>query len=256
VVEEAPAPNLSEATKNKIAECAVALCQGVGYANAGTVEFMVDAAENFYFLEVNSRLQVEHSVTEAVWGIDLVKAQLKIAEGAKLKDLFPSREMMKPRGHAIQARIYAEDSANQFAPCPGPLALVEWPLAVGLRIDSGIRSGSVIGLDYDAMIAKMTVHAEDRPAALSRLLWCLRHTILFGTVTNVNYLQDILKDPEVQAGHMHVKILETKFGGWKDEVPEEILSMRRELAASAAAAGAGTAGDSTAGRAPSPWESL
>ena len=251
VVEEAPAPNLSQATKDKIAESAVKLAKGVGYANAGTVEFMVDAKENFYFLEVNSRLQVEHSVTEAVWGVDLVKSQLLIAQGTRLAELFPDRAERRPRGHAVQARIYAEDSANQFAPCPGPLTLVEWPMGPGLRIDTGVRTSSVIGLDYDAMIAKITVHAEDRPRALARLLWSLRHTVLFGTVTNVNYLQDILQDPEVQAGQMHVKLLETKFKEWKDTVPEELLARRRELAGLAAPS-VGTGGGPA--RLPSPWE--
>jgi acetyl-CoA/propionyl-CoA carboxylase biotin carboxyl carrier protein len=253
VVEEAPAPNLSEETKAKIAASAVTLAKGVGYANAGTVEFMVDAHENFYFLEVNSRLQVEHSVTEAVWGIDLVRAQLRIAQGAKLSEIFPDRATMKPRGHAIQARIYAEDSANQFAPCPGPLALVEWPMAVGVRIDTGVRTGSVIGLDYDAMIAKMTVQAEDRNSALARLLWCLRHTVIFGTVTNVNYLQDILSDAEVAAGHMHVKLLETKFKDWKDEVPAEILERRREINAGASNGGMAQSTNGNS-RIASPWE--
>lgn len=253
VVEEAPAPNLSEATREKIAASAVALAKGVGYANAGTVEFMVDASENFYFLEVNSRLQVEHSVTEAVWGIDLVKSQLLIAQGARLPELFPDRATMKPRGHAVQARVYAEDSARQFAPCPGPLTLVEWPSAVGLRVDTGVRTGSVIGLDYDAMIAKLTVVAEDRPRAIARLLWCLRHTVIFGTVTNINYLQDILSDEEVRAGHMHVKLLETKFKDWRDEAPEELLAQRRELAASALTA-RDTTGAAGGAKIASPWE--
>jgi len=253
VVEEAPAPNLSDATKEKIAQSAVALAKGVGYANAGTVEFMVDLKENFYFLEVNSRLQVEHSVTEAVWGIDLVKSQILIAQGATLGALFPDRASMRPRGHALQARIYAEDSAKQFAPCPGPLTLVEWPSAVGLRVDTGVRTGSVIGLDYDAMIAKLTVTAEDRPRAVARLLWCLRHTVIFGTVTNCNYLQDILSDEEVREGHMHVKLLETKFKDWTDDPPAELLAQRRELAASATTA-RDTGSGAGAQRAPSPWE--
>ncbi len=236
VVEEAPAPHLSDATKEKIAASALALAKGVGYANAGTVEFLVDQAENFYFLEVNSRLQVEHSVTEAVWGVDLVKSQILVAQGAKLSELFPEREKMRPRGHAIQARIYAEDASQQFAPCPGPLSLVEWPAAVGLRVDTGVSSGSVIGLDYDAMIAKMTVHSEDRTRALARLLWCLRHTLLFGTVTNVNYLQDVLSHPKVQAGKMYVKFLETELKDWKDSPPAELLSSHAEALALAAPA--------------------
>jgi acetyl-CoA/propionyl-CoA carboxylase biotin carboxyl carrier protein len=251
VVEEAPAPNLSSATREKMAESAVALAKGVGYANAGTVEFLVDAEENFYFLEVNSRLQVEHSVTEAVWGVDLVKAQLCVAQGKRLEEIFPAPP--SPRGSAIQARIYAEDSANQFAPCPGTLTTVEWPKAVGVRIDTGVRAGSVIGVDYDAMIAKMTVHAENRSHALSRLLWCLRHTVLFGTTTNVNYLQDILAHPSVQAGLMNVKLLETDFKDWQDLIPEDLLANRSEIIAVSRKNSGATLSRSTF---PSPWEQL
>lgn len=250
VVEEAPAPNLSQKTKDAIAASAVALAKGVGYANAGTVEYMVDKHENFYFLEVNSRLQVEHSVTEAVWGVDLVHAQIRIAAGAKLAELFP--EEKRPRGHAIQARVYAEDSAKGFAPCPGTLSLVEWPCAVGLRVDTGVRTGSTIGLDYDAMIAKLTVTAENRDSALSRLLWCLRHTVLFGTVTNVNYLQDILFHSAVRAGKMHVKLLETEFGAWADTPPEELLENHAALLANARPAQ--TASGSAKQGFASPWE--
>ncbi len=253
VVEEAPAPNLSQKTKDAIANSAVALAKGVGYASAGTVEFLVDKNENFYFLEVNSRLQVEHSVTEAVWGVDLVQAQLMIAQGAKLKDLFPDRAERKPRGHAIQARVYAEDASQGFAPCPGLLSLVEWPSAVGLRIDTGVRTGSVIGLDYDAMIAKLTVHAENRDRALDRLLWCLRHTILFGTVTNVNYLQDVLSLPAVRKGRMHVKMLERDLKDWKDTPPEELLKEHSALLANASSAGVSSSGSPKQSVA-SPWE--
>jgi acetyl/propionyl-CoA carboxylase alpha subunit len=247
VIEEAPAPRLSQECKNKIADCSVRLAKGVGYASAGTVEFLVDEEENFYFLEVNSRLQVEHSVTEAVWGVDLVKSQLLIAQGAKLSELF--LDAPHPRGHAIQARIYAEDAANQFSPCPGALTLVEWPQAVGVRIDTGVRSGSVIGLDYDAMIAKMTVYAEDRERAVARLLWCLRHTVIFGTVTNINYLQDVLSHPNVKKGEMHVKFLETILKDWKDPAPEDLLKKLPELQAHAA-----PFHTSSTNALPSPWE--
>jgi acetyl/propionyl-CoA carboxylase alpha subunit len=235
VIEEAPALNLKESTRNSIAESAVRLTKAVGYANAGTVEFMVDKNENFYFLEVNSRLQVEHSVTEAVWGIDLVKSQIRIAAGAKISELFPNRANMSARGHSIQARIYAEDASKGFAPYPGPLSLVSWPTGVGLRIDTGVRSGSVIGLDYDAMIAKLTVHAENRAEAIARLLWALQNSVLFGTTTNINYLQDILAQEKVLAAKVHVKFLETVMGGWKDPVPEHLLNVRRELAQEASA---------------------
>jgi acetyl/propionyl-CoA carboxylase alpha subunit len=252
VVEEAPAPNLSEQTRQAMAAAAVSLAKGVGYANAGTVEFLVDGQENFFFLEVNSRLQVEHSVTEAVWGIDLVRAQIEVARGKTLKEVFPVAP--QPRGHALQTRIYAEDSANQFAPCPGKLEMVEWPAAVGLRIDTGVSSGSVIGLDYDAMIAKMTVTAENRTNAIDRMLWCLRNTVIFGTITNINYLQDILSYPAVRAGKMYVKLLEKEFGRWQDEIPAELLKQRDLLIRSASSAS--TSNSRAVERMASPWEKL
>ncbi len=255
VLEEAPAPNLSLSAREKIAACALALAKGVGYSSAGTVEFLVDKNENFYFLEVNSRLQVEHSVTEEVWGVDLVHAQIKIAGGAKLGELFPTHADQHPRGHAIQARVYAEDSANGFAPCPGLLSLVEWPQAVGLRVDTAVRSGSTIGLDYDAMIAKLTVLAENREAALSRLAWCLRHTLLFGVTTNVNYLQDILALPAVRAGNMHVKLLETVLAAWKDPPPKDLLENYDNLSAIAQAYSLAANG-SAKQEIRSPWERL
>ncbi len=252
VVEEAPAPNLSDKTRKAMADAAVALAKGVGYANAGTVEFLVDAQENFFFLEVNSRLQVEHSVTEAVWGIDLVRAQIEVARGKNLKEIFSVSPT--PRGHAIQTRIYAEDSANQFAPCPGKLELVEWPAAVGLRIDTGVSTGSVIGLDYDAMIAKMTVMAENRANAIERMLWCLRNTVIFGTITNINYLQDILSYPSVRAGKMYVKLLEKEFGGWQDEMPKDLLDSRDTLLRTVKSNSSN--GMRSINRIASPWENL
>jgi len=244
IVEEAPAPHLSQATRDKMGECAVRLAKGVGYCSAGTVEFLVDSEENFYFLEVNSRLQVEHSVTEAVWGVDLVRSQILIAQGKKLEEVLPSP--LAPRGHAIQCRIYAENAALQFAPCPGLLALVEWPVAVGLRIDSGIKSGGTIGLDYDAMIAKITAYGSDRPFALQRMQWALKNTLLFGAITNVNFLQDLLSHPPVVQGKMNIKMVEKDFHSWRDPVPEEL----KELAKTFSSSGA----PSSAARIPSPWE--
>lgn len=253
VIEEAPAVNLSEKTRKAICDSAVRLAKAVGYANAGTIEFLVDKEESFYFLEMNSRLQVEHSVTEAVWGIDLVKSQILVAQGAKLTELFPARASMEPRGHAIQARIYAEDASMGYAPCPGTLSLVEWPTAVGVRVDTGVRTGSTIGLDYDAMIAKMTVCAEDRSRAIARLRWCLQHTTLFGTVTNINYLQDILAQKKYIDGKVYVKFLETEMSAWKDPVPEELWEKHEELVASAKNVGGG-ASLSAQASIPSPWE--
>jgi len=198
---------------------------------------------------------VEHSVTEAIWGIDLVKSQILIAQGEKLETLFPERSNMKARGHAIQARIYAEDASKQFAPCPGTLSLVEWPAAVGIRIDTGIRTGSTIGLDYDAMIAKITVYADSRKAAIARMHWCLSHTILFGTITNLNYLQDILAEKKFIEGKVYVKFLESEMASWKNETPEILIEHHNEILACARSSN--NAGVSSTNSAfVSPWEKL
>lgn len=257
VIEEAPAANLSDKTRTALCEAAVRLAEGAGYANAGTVEFLVDKAENFYFLEMNSRLQVEHPVTEAVWGIDLVKAQIRVAEGERLAEIFPNRAVMQARGHALEARIYAEDPARQFAPCPGPLALVEWPTGTGIRVDTGVKSGGQIGTDYDAMIAKLTVHAPTREDAIQRLGWALARTVIFGTTTNVNYLQDILKQPKYREGRIYVKFLETEMGSWKDEAPSVLTEKRAEFLAMAMKenSGAAISAEGESGY-PSAWEKL
>lgn len=255
VIEEAPAINLSEETREGICSSAVRLAKAVGYENAGTIEFLVDAQENYYFLEVNSRLQVEHSVTEAVWGIDLVKTQIQLASGAALPKLFPERKISRPRGHAIQARIYAEDASKQYSPCPGTLTLVEWPTGVGIRIDTGVRSGSMIGLDYDAMIAKLTVFAESRDRAIARLEWALRQSILFGIVTNINFLQDILAQQKYREGRVYVKFLETEMADWKDDVPIALRERQSELTAISARGNSAVELRSSS-RPSSPWDSL
>ncbi|MCO5142915.1 MAG: ATP-grasp domain-containing protein [Oligoflexia bacterium] len=225
VIEEAPAPRLSEKTKQKMADAAVSLGKGIGYASAGTVEFLVDENENFYFLEVNSRLQVEHSVTESVWGIDLVKSQILVAEGKLLKEIFPDLEHKSVRGHAIQARIYAENPEMSYAPSPGLLSYVEFPYGVGVRVDTGIKTGSEIGTNFDAMIAKITASDSDRDSATQKLLWALRNTIVFGCITNINFLQDIISTKEFSESKVDVKFLERNFNKWKNEIPEGALKI-------------------------------
>lgn len=264
VIEEAPAANLSPFARDAICAAAVNLAKSVGYANAGTAEFLVDERENFYFLEMNSRLQVEHTVTELAWDIDLVRAQILVAEGATLDEIFPDYKTMATRGHAIQVRIYAEDAGNMFLPAPGKLVEVEWPTGPGIRVDTGVGAGSEISMEYDPMIAKLSVWAEDRPRAIARAIWALRRTVIFGTTTNINYLQDVLACEAFQKGKMHVKFLETSaFRAWKDEVPEELIRDARTIAAQAKRSGAGASLTGTNagasgknGRIRSPWEEI
>ncbi len=196
VIEETPAPGLSAQTRAALAAHAVALSQAVRYRSAGTVEFVVDAAsEEFFFLEVNTRLQVEHGVTEAVTGIDLVAWMVQLAAGT-----LPPLATMRPSftGHAIQTRLYAEDAAKDFQPSAGELSYVEWPHDV--RIETWIETGAVVSSYYDPMLAKIIVHAPDRPQALARLQAALAATRIAGIETNLDYLQAALALPAFATG--------------------------------------------------------
>lgn len=208
VIEECPAPNLSEATRQQLHATAERLLASVDYRNAGTVEFIVDqATEAFYFLEVNTRLQVEHGVTEMVYGVDLVEWMLTIASDQAF-DLAAARAALAPNGHAVQARVYAEDPYRDFQPSAGLLSLVQWPQAsTELRIDHWIESGIEIPAWFDPMLAKVIVHADDRTAALQRLQQALNATTLYGCETNLSYLQALLSDQKVLAGEVTTRYL-------------------------------------------------
>lgn len=254
VIEEAPS-HLSKFAADSICQAAVSLAKSVGYANAGTAEFLVDDRENFFFLEMNSRLQVEHSVTELVWGVDLVHAQIRVAEGETLAQIFGDFSSERRRGHAIQLRIYAEDPAQRFMPSPGKLTQMEWPSGPGIRIDTGVGEGSEISMDYDPMIAKISVWGTDRNQAVARALWALRNTVVFGVTTNINYLQDILENPVFRNHKMHVKYLEGDFGPWQDPVPAELEAQKAQIAAKAKTAQASADSRAAKGYA-SPWSGV
>ena len=176
-------------------EVAVKAAKAVGYVGAGTVEFLVDAKRNFYFLEMNTRLQVEHPVTELVTGLDLVREQLRIAAGERLS--FTGER--KPRGHAIEMRINAEDP-NNFAPWPGKITALHLPGGLGVRVDTHIYQGYVVPPNYDSMIAKIIVHDVDRPAAVRRARRCLDEMVIEGPRTNIPFLRRLMDHPEFRAG--------------------------------------------------------
>src|SRR5690606_14045773 len=184
VVEECPAPNLSDAQRNAMQLTAEQLLASVNYRNAGTVEFIYDSLDDkFYFLEVNTRLQVEHGVTEEVYGVDLVEWMLRQAAN-ELGDINALRQQLKPHGHAIQVRVYAEDPALNFQPCAGLLSKVEFPPSSEyLRIDHWIESGIEVPAYFDPMLAKIIVKGDDRTQALSRLTETLNNTHLYGIET-------------------------------------------------------------------------
>jgi urea carboxylase len=207
VIEESPAPNLDQATREELLITAERLMASVNYRNAGTVEFIFDADQKqFYFLEVNTRLQVEHGVTEQVWGVDLVNWMLQQASG-ELADLKILKSELTPRGHAIQVRVYAEDPAKDFQPCAGLLSVVNWPEAPGLRIDHWIESGIEVSSLFDPMLAKIISYDVDRQRALATLAAGLADSELYGIETNLDYLQALLAEPVCQRGELLTRSL-------------------------------------------------
>lgn len=193
IIEEAPAPNLSPALREKLAAAACAVARSINYSGAGTVEFLVDGDEYFYFMEMNTRLQVEHPVTELITGLDLVAWQLKIAANEPLP---LTQEQIKAQGHAIECRIYAEDPFHEFIPSIGQIHFLKEPSGTGLRIDTGVRCSSQITMYYDPMIAKLIVWGNDRDEALQRLQHALKHYYIGGVKTNIPFLQAICQHPK------------------------------------------------------------
>ncbi len=205
VIEEAPSPTLDDAARTRLGAIAVRAAEAVTYVNAGTVEFLYADGEP-YFIEMNTRLQVEHPVTEMVTGVDVVEWQVRIAAGEPLP--FP-QDALRPNGHAIEARLYAEDPASGFLPATGLLHAVRWPEpSPQLRVETGVREGDTVGLDYDPMLAKLVAHGPDRATALARLDQALAATRLVGLATNRGYLRTVLADDAVRRNAVDTTYLE------------------------------------------------
>jgi len=226
VIEEAPALILDDAMRAKMGSAAVRAAKAVNYRGAGTVEFLVDENRNFYFLEMNTRIQVEHPVTEMITGLDLVRLQFQIANGAKLPF---SQEQIQRRGHAIECRIYAEDPENDFLPSPGKLHLVSMPHIPGVRVDSGIESGLEVSTFYDPILCKVIAWGENREAARKRMILALRETVVLGVSTPISLLLEILNHQAFIEWETHTGFLEEhgflqKFRPGKDLPPEVLLA--------------------------------
>jgi len=200
IVEESPSPAVNEELRRKMGAAAVNIGRAIGYANAGTVEFILGPSGEFYFIEVNTRLQVEHPVTEMITGLDLVRLQIEIAEGRPLP--FGQGDL-KAEGHAIEARLYAEDPANDFLPTTGKILDLQLPALEGLRIDSGIESGMEVGIHYDPMLAKLVARGEGRDAAIRKLVYALRQSSIQGLRTNRDFLIRLLDHPDFGRGSAH-----------------------------------------------------
>ena len=209
IIEETPSPLLTPALQKQMGEAAVSAARAVNYYNAGTIEFIFDPSlSTFYFLEMNTRLQVEHPITEAVTGLDLVQWQIRIAAGER----FPySQEQLTQRGHAIECRIYAEDPVNGFLPSAGKLLQYLEPRGPGIRIDSGFRAGDEVTHFYDPLLAKLIVHGESRDVAIQKMQASLREFVVHGVTTNIDFMQAVLSHPDFAAGNVSTKWVEDRF---------------------------------------------
>ncbi|MDY2627130.1 MAG: acetyl-CoA carboxylase biotin carboxylase subunit [Lachnospiraceae bacterium] len=205
MIEESPSIALSDELRREMGEAAVKAAKAAGYTNAGTIEFLLENNEKFYFMEMNTRIQVEHPVTEWVTGIDLVKEQIRIADGQKLN---LTQDQIQIKGHAIECRINAENPAKNFRPSPGTITDMYLPGGKGVRIDSAIYSGYTVTPYYDSMLAKLIVYAANRKEAIRKMQSALGEVIIEGIVTNVDYQYEILNNPDFIAGNIDVEFIE------------------------------------------------
>ncbi|MER3469412.1 MAG: pyruvate carboxylase subunit A, partial [Thermoflexus sp.] len=252
LIEESPSPIVDEEMRARMGEVAVRIAQAIGYVNAGTVEFLVDKDRNFYFIEMNTRLQVEHPVTEMVTGVDIVKEQIRIARGRKLRY---RQEEIRQTGWAIECRITAEDPFNNFMPSTGRIVTLAEPTGPGVRVDSGVYEGCEITPYYDSLIAKVITWGETRGEAILRMRRALEEFRIIGIQTSIPFHQAILNSTRFLAGHFDTKFVEERFA-MDEETPPELeevaaiiaaLVAHRRGQAATSASGNGSAATSNSG---------
>ena len=258
IVEETPSPALDEDLRLRMGAAAVAATRAVGYQGAGTVEFLLAPDGEFYFLEMNTRLQVEHPVTELTTGLDLVRAQLLVAAGQPLPW---TQEQICARGHAIECRVYAEDPENGFLPSLGKILLLHEPRGPGVRVDSGVVQGDTVSMHYDPMIAKLALYAANRAEAIDRAIAALRQYAVLGVTTNVAYLIAVLDHPAFRAGETHTGFIPDHLPDWRDDTGDQLTlalaaAAIRERSGAAITAPAAGNGPDTANGQSSPWQRL
>jgi len=252
VIEESPSPALTPALRERMGAAAVAAALACGYQNAGTIEFLLDGrgdAGRFYFLEMNTRLQVEHPVTESVTGTDLVRAQLHVAAGGALPW---AQADLTQRGHAIECRVYAEDPANGFLPQAGPLLVYREPAGPGIRVDSGVEQGAEVPVQYDPMLAKLIASGEHRAAAIARAVAALRRFPILGVRTNVAFLVNVLRHPAFAAGDVQTSFIDDHL----DDLLDAPAPSDAVMAAAAFARESPSATAAAPAAAADPWRDL
>jgi acetyl/propionyl-CoA carboxylase alpha subunit len=252
IVEESPCPVMTPGLFARMTEAALAAARSVDYVNAGTIEFLLDESGAFFFLEMNTRLQVEHPVTELVTGIDLVAAQLRVARGEPLG--FTQADVAM-RGHAIEARVYAEDPARGFLPSAGPIFALREPSGPGVRVDGGVRAGTVVPVDYDPMLVKVSAWGRTRAEALARLRAAIADTVVLGPSTNLAFLSAVLAHPAFAAGDTSTSFIDEHLGGWTPPARDPRIALAAAAVHGHEAAPLGEGGGGAA-RAPGPWERL
>lgn len=218
IIEETPSPIMTPELRERMGVAAVAVAKASGYVNAGTVEFLVDQELNYYFLEVNTRLQVEHPITEMITGLDIVRIQLEVAAGNPLSF---TQQDIRGRGHAIECRIYAEDPEKGFYPSPGKIIYIQEPSGPGIRNDSGVYAGFQVPVEYDPILSKLVAFAEDREQATRRMIQALQDYVILGVSTPVPFLIDVLKSEAFARGDTFTDFIEANFSGWKPNRSDE-----------------------------------
>ncbi len=221
IIEETPSPVMTPELREEMGKAAVAAAAAAGYVNAGTVEFLLDRDNNFYFLEVNTRLQVEHPITEMITGIDLVRRQIEIAAGGVLG---LSQQDISGRGHAIECRIYAEDPENNFFPSPGRITFLREPSGPGIRNDCGVYEGADVPVEYDPILSKLVSFAENREAAIQRMVHALAGYVISGVKTPVPFLMDLLQSKAFMSGETFTDFIEEYFADWHPVGPPADLA--------------------------------
>jgi len=254
IIEESPSKAVTPELREQMGQAAVNAARASGYQNAGTVEFLLDEGQ-FYFLEVNTRLQVEHPVTEMIAGIDLVREQIKIASGMPLSY---SQKDIQPRGHAIECRIYAEDPENNFMPSPGTILYLKEPAGPGIRVDSGIYSGFSVPTLYDPILSKLVVYAEDRPAAIEKMMRALAEYAILGIKTQIPFLLDVIRSERFFHGDTWTRLIDDEFSPWKQDSGDAVLAAIAYAAyrSSSRRRGMRVTGGGEEDRFQSPWETL